>query len=66
MHRPQFQLLLEHLRDGDTVVYHAMDRLARNLRLLSLHFSTSGDYVQVYLFDAISCDQKAFSTRERR
>jgi DNA invertase Pin-like site-specific DNA recombinase len=31
MHRPQLQLLLEYVRDGDTVVCHAMDRLARNL-----------------------------------
>jgi DNA invertase Pin-like site-specific DNA recombinase len=31
MHRPQLQLLLDYVRDGDTVVCHAMDRLARNL-----------------------------------
>ena len=31
MHRPQLQLLIEYVREGDTVVCHAMDRLARNL-----------------------------------
>lgn len=29
--RPQFQLALEFLREGDTLVVHSMDRLARNL-----------------------------------
>jgi DNA invertase Pin-like site-specific DNA recombinase len=29
--RPQFQAALEYLRDGDVLVVHSMDRLARNL-----------------------------------
>ena len=31
MHRPQLQQLMEYVREGDTVVCHAMDCLARNL-----------------------------------
>ena len=31
MHRPQLQQLIEYVREGDTVVCHAMDRLSRNL-----------------------------------
>ena len=31
MHRPQLHQLTEYVREGDTVVRHAMDRLARNL-----------------------------------
>lgn len=31
LHRPQLQQLTEYVREGDTVVCHAMDRLARNL-----------------------------------
>ena len=30
-HRPKLDELLDYLRDGDTVVVHSMDRLARNL-----------------------------------
>lgn len=30
--RPQLNALLEHVRDGDTVVVHSMDRLARNTK----------------------------------
>ena len=30
-HRPQLQAALEYLREGDTLVVHALDRLARNL-----------------------------------
>lgn len=30
-HRPELQALLEYVRDGDTVIVHSMDRLARNL-----------------------------------
>ncbi|MEF8715303.1 MAG: recombinase family protein [Accumulibacter sp.] len=30
-HRPQLETLLAFVRDGDTVVVHSMDRLARNL-----------------------------------
>ncbi len=29
--RPQLQAMLDHVRDGDTVIVHSMDRLARNL-----------------------------------
>ena len=29
--RPQLQALLAYVRDGDTVIVHSMDRLARNL-----------------------------------
>lgn len=29
--RPQLEALLEFVRDGDTVIVHSMDRLARNL-----------------------------------
>lgn len=31
VHRPQLDLLLTFVREGDTVVVHSMDRLARNL-----------------------------------
>lgn len=31
MHRPQLEALVSFVRDGDTVVVHSMDRLARNL-----------------------------------
>lgn len=31
IHRPQLQQLIEYVREGDTVICHAMDRLARNL-----------------------------------
>src|ERR1700733_7746792 len=30
--RPQLQAALEYLRDGDVLVVHSMDRLARNMR----------------------------------
>ena len=30
--RPQLKAMLEHVRDGDTVVVHSMDRLARNTK----------------------------------
>jgi len=30
-HRPQLQALLEYVREGDTIVIHSLDRLARNL-----------------------------------
>jgi len=29
--RPQLEALLEYVRDGDTIIVHSMDRLARNL-----------------------------------
>ena len=31
LHRPEFEDMLRFVRDGDTVVVHSMDRLARNL-----------------------------------
>ena len=31
MQRPQLQALLAYARDGDTIVVHSMDRLARNV-----------------------------------
>jgi DNA invertase Pin-like site-specific DNA recombinase len=31
LHRPQLEALLAFVRDGDTVLVHSMDRLARNL-----------------------------------
>lgn len=31
VHRPQFEALMDFVREGDTVVVHSMDRLARNL-----------------------------------
>lgn len=31
MHRPQLQALLDYAREGDTIVIHSMDRLARNV-----------------------------------
>ena len=34
--RPQLQAMLSHLRDGDHLVVHSMDRLARSLRDLQL------------------------------
>jgi len=30
--RPQLKAMLEHVREGDTVVVHSMDRLARNTK----------------------------------
>jgi len=30
-HRPQLQVLLEYVREGDTIFVHSLDRLARNL-----------------------------------
>jgi DNA invertase Pin-like site-specific DNA recombinase len=31
VHRPQLQALLDYVREGDTIVVHSMDRLARNV-----------------------------------
>jgi len=31
VHRPQLEALMDFVREGDTVVVHSMDRLARNL-----------------------------------
>jgi DNA invertase Pin-like site-specific DNA recombinase len=32
---PQLEVLLSYVREGDTVIVHSMDRLARNLDHLS-------------------------------
>lgn len=42
MDRPQLEAMLDYVRDGDTVIIHSMDRLARNLddlRKLVMHFT---------------------------
>ena len=47
--RPQLELLLSFIRDGDTLVCHSMDRLARNLddlRKLVLDLTGKGVHVQ--------------------
>lgn len=37
INRPQFQLMMDYVRDGDVIVVHSMDRLARNVKnLLSI------------------------------
>ena len=42
--RPQLEKLLKYVRDGDQVVFHRMDRLARNLvNLRQLFFCKSRD-----------------------
>ncbi len=44
-HRPQLEMLLNFVREGDTVVVHSMDRLARNLddlRRLVKHLTNRG------------------------
>lgn len=47
-HRPQLELLLSFIREGDTLVCHSMDRLARNLddlRRVVLELTKRGVYV---------------------
>jgi DNA invertase Pin-like site-specific DNA recombinase len=47
--RPQLQAALDHLREGDTLIVHSMDRLARNLddlRKLVLDLTKKGVKVQ--------------------
>lgn len=34
LHRPEFEQLLGYIREGDTLIVHSMDRLARNLEHL--------------------------------
>jgi DNA invertase Pin-like site-specific DNA recombinase len=44
-HRPQLQEMLRFVRDGDTVIVHSMDRLARNvddLRTLVMDLTSRG------------------------
>ena len=47
--RPQLQALLEFVREGDVVLVHSMDRLARNLddlRLLVKTLTNKGIHIQ--------------------
>jgi DNA invertase Pin-like site-specific DNA recombinase len=47
--RPELQNLISYVRDGDTVIVHSMDRLARNLddlRRLVKDFTTRGVHVR--------------------
>ncbi len=49
VHRPQFELLLSFIREGDTLICHSMDRLARNLddlRRIVLELTKRGVHVQ--------------------
>ena len=49
LHRPQLEQLTGYVREGDTVVCHAMDRLARNLddlRKVVLGFTERGVHVR--------------------
>jgi DNA invertase Pin-like site-specific DNA recombinase len=47
--RPQLKACLDHLRDGDTLHVHSMDRLARNLQdLQSLVSDLTGKGVEVH------------------
>ena len=49
LHRPQLEQLSDYVRDGDTVICHAMDRLARNLddlRKVVLGFTERGIHVR--------------------
>ncbi len=49
LHRPQLEQLTSYVREGDTVVCHSMDRLARNLddlRKVVLGFTERGVHVR--------------------
>lgn len=49
LHRPELEQLVGYVRDGDTVVCHSMDRLARNLddlRKVVLGFTERGVHVR--------------------
>ena len=49
IHRPQLEQLTGYVRDGDTVICHSMDRLARNLddlRKIVLGFNERGVHVR--------------------
>jgi DNA invertase Pin-like site-specific DNA recombinase len=46
--RPQLKAMLEHVREGDTVVVHSMDRLARNTKdLLEIVETLKGNGVSI-------------------
>lgn len=47
-HRPELERMLEFLREGDSLIVHSMDRLARNLSdLLRMVKDLTGDGVKV-------------------
>ena len=49
LHRPELEQLMAYVREGDTVVCHSMDRLARNLddlRKVVLGFTNRGVHVR--------------------
>lgn len=49
LHRTELEQLTAYVRDGDTVICHSMDRLARNLddlRKVVLGFTDRGIYVR--------------------
>lgn len=49
LHRPELELLTGYVREGDTVICHSMDRLARNLddlRKVVLGFTDRGVHVR--------------------
>lgn len=49
LHRPQLEQLMNYVREGDTVICHAMDRLARNLddlRKVVLRLTERGIHVR--------------------
>src|SRR5579875_2714515 len=49
LHRPELEQLTAYVRDGDTVICHSMDRLARNLddlRKIVLGFTDRGIHVR--------------------
>jgi DNA invertase Pin-like site-specific DNA recombinase len=49
LHRPELEQLTAYVRDGDTVICHSMDRLARNLddlRKIVLGFTNRGIHVR--------------------
>ena len=49
LHRPELEQLVGYMREGDTVICHSMDRLARNLddlRKVVLGFTDRGVHVR--------------------
>ena len=53
--RPQLEAMIKHVRKGDTVVCHSMDRMARNLDdLRKLVSSLTGRGVQVRFLTEVS------------
>ncbi|MCB1116062.1 MAG: recombinase family protein [Chlamydiia bacterium] len=66
VNRPALQELVDYVRDGDTVVVHSMDRLARNLDdLRKLVYQLTGKQVKVQFMKEnliFSGDDSAMST----